>query len=151
MSNINDPSDKTPQHDVNQREQLRRDLHRTALEAAQAANAWLCSLEPILEMDNLLTYIDGISDERDSVPLLLAVRPVAEGEGRARGAQGRAGPFDPGGPCPPGPFFGRVGPRDCPTGCAAAGLNKNLLVCLFLRVERPLRIYKNPLFVCSYG
>jgi hypothetical protein len=74
MSNINDPSDKTPQHDVNQREQLRRDLHRTALEAAQAANAWLCSLEPILEMDNLLTYIDGISDERDSVPLLLAVR-----------------------------------------------------------------------------
>jgi hypothetical protein len=56
------------------REQLRRDLHRIALEAAQAANAWLCSLEPILEMDNLLTYIDGISDERDSVPLLLAVR-----------------------------------------------------------------------------
>ena len=28
----------------------------------------------VLEMDNLLTYIDGISDERDSVPLLLAVR-----------------------------------------------------------------------------
>ena len=45
---------------------------------AAARVALLRSLEPcgdpVLEMDNLLTYIDGISDERDSVPLLLAVR-----------------------------------------------------------------------------
>jgi hypothetical protein len=30
--------------------------------------------ELISKMDNLLTYISGINDERDSVPLLLAVR-----------------------------------------------------------------------------
>ncbi len=28
----------------------------------------------IMEMDNILSYISGINDERDSVPLLLAVR-----------------------------------------------------------------------------
>ena len=28
----------------------------------------------IIEMDNLLSYVSGINDERDSVPILLGVR-----------------------------------------------------------------------------
>jgi hypothetical protein len=43
-------------------------------------------MSAIAEMDNILSHISGISDERDSVPLLLAVRA-----GRRRGRRACAG------------------------------------------------------------
>ena len=54
-------------------------VNQDCLARCETPNACLlsgCRRSAIEKMDNLLAHIDGINDERDSVPILLAIRKL---------------------------------------------------------------------------